>query len=204
VPAGVHVRLDSRADGRLRSCADGPATRAFPPPFPPPILPCSPPTAVRLLEEFVHLAAGDCLVQNGATSHVGKVGAGGLVAREGRRQSAATAAQVAAAVVTAEGAAVPTLAGALQRIYLYGSSPTLNLTIQPAPLSICHAQWPTLVAASCFCCLPCLQLIIQLAKSRGINTINIIRDRPDRWAGSQLARQQHCSQEGRCCLSVSC
>lgn len=55
----------------------------------------NPPTAVRLLEEFVQLAEGDTLVQNGATSHVGK-------------------------------------------------------------------------------------LIIQLAKSRGINTVNIIRDRPDR------------------------
>jgi hypothetical protein len=27
-----------------------------------------------------------------------------------------------------------------------------------------------------------VQYIIQLAKSRGVNTINIIRDRPDRWA----------------------
>lgn len=55
----------------------------------------NPPTAVRLLEEFVPLSAGDCIVQNGATSHVGK-------------------------------------------------------------------------------------LIIQLAKSRGIHTVNIIRDRPER------------------------
>ncbi|PRW50861.1 putative trans-2-enoyl- mitochondrial [Chlorella sorokiniana] len=55
----------------------------------------NPPTAVRLLEEFVPLEAGDTLVQNGATSAVGRY-------------------------------------------------------------------------------------IIQLAKSRGVNTINIIRDRPDR------------------------
>ncbi|KAL4419418.1 hypothetical protein ABPG77_006345 [Micractinium sp. CCAP 211/92] len=55
----------------------------------------NPPTAVRLLDEFVQLAEGDTLVQNGATSHVGK-------------------------------------------------------------------------------------LVIQLANARGINTVNIIRDRPDR------------------------
>lgn len=39
--------------------------------LPPP--PCSPPTAVRLLDEFVQLAEGDTLVQNGATSNVGRV-----------------------------------------------------------------------------------------------------------------------------------
>lgn len=33
----------------------------------------SPPTAVRLLDEFVQLGEGDTLVQSGATSHVGKV-----------------------------------------------------------------------------------------------------------------------------------
>lgn len=31
-----------------------------------------------------------------------------------------------------------------------------------------------------------LQYIIQLAKSRGIHTVNIIRDRPDRWAQGGL------------------
>lgn len=33
----------------------------------------SPPTAVRLLDEFVQLAEGDTIVQNGATSNVGRV-----------------------------------------------------------------------------------------------------------------------------------
>ena len=38
-----------------------------------PPLRCSPPTALRLLEEFVSLEAGDTVIQNGANSAVGKV-----------------------------------------------------------------------------------------------------------------------------------
>ena len=34
---------------------------------------CSPPTAMRMLEEFVELKAGDVVVQNGANSAVGQV-----------------------------------------------------------------------------------------------------------------------------------
>lgn len=40
------------------------------------VLHCSPPTALRLLEEFVRLEKGDTIVQNGANSNVGKVSGG--------------------------------------------------------------------------------------------------------------------------------
>ena len=58
-----------------------------PPPAPPRPL-CSPPTALRLLEEFVDLEEGDTIIQNGANSNVGKVcgwvggGAGQAAGRE--------------------------------------------------------------------------------------------------------------------------
>jgi NADPH:quinone reductase-like Zn-dependent oxidoreductase len=45
---------------------------------------CSPPTALRLLEEFVQLEEGDTIIQNGANSAVGKVREG-CCAALGRR-----------------------------------------------------------------------------------------------------------------------
>lgn len=38
------------------------------------ILTCSPPSALRMLEEYVDLQPGDAVIQNGANSAVGQVG----------------------------------------------------------------------------------------------------------------------------------
>ena len=108
---------------------------------------CSPPTAVRLLDEFVHLAEGDTLVQNGATSAVGRV----------RRAGAQAGRQVAAPLDTVRQAL------AVRGLWRRGSFPALPC----CPCGPSRLLW---------------QLVIQLAKSRGINTVNIIRDRPDRHA----------------------
>ncbi len=121
----------------------------------------SPPTAVRLLEEFVQLEAGDTLVQNGATSNVGRV-------------------SVWAALPALHLAGVPTWRGWRYAAAELGGrpprSPLLSWGVFP---------WEPVSAFQAHVCTPCmhlhaLQYIIQLAKSKGINTVNIIRDRPDR------------------------
>ena len=82
----------------------------------------SPPTALRLLEEFVDLAEGDVVIQNGANSAVGQV-----------RHVALSHGLV--------------------------CWPSLAL------------HDPTYVNA--------VQLVIQLAKAKGIYTVNVVRDRPN-------------------------
>lgn len=142
---------------------------------------CSPPTAVRLLEEFVQLQEGDTLVQNGATSNVGRVSCCPSACVAGRGPWLCSQRE-AAPLGRKEGHLPPALycgfccftaacLGAQCSLALHPMCGPPRLLVVP----------PRFLPVSLLCC-PVVQYVIQLAKDRGIRTINIIRDRPDRQA----------------------